>query len=139
MAADVVTVGCANFAPVAGEVLKIEDVILQRSPKGDAAVATDGRVSVALDTDIDEPLRLEGIAREFVSVVQNARKDAGLEITDRIQLSWTCDDAFTGKALRAHNDDIAKEVLAVTIDEGSGTSAADVNVVQVRLSIRKSP
>jgi isoleucyl-tRNA synthetase len=124
---------------VAGEALKIEDVLLQRSPKGDAAVATDGRVSVALDTDIDDSLRLEGIAREFVSVVQNARKDAGLEIMDRIVLHWECPDAFTTNALRVHKDDIAKEVLAVRIDEGPGRATADVNGVEVRFSLAKSP
>ena len=124
---------------VAGEALKIEDVLLQRSPKGDAAVATDGRVSVALDTHIDDALRLEGIAREFVSVVQNARKDAGLEITDRIVLQWESTDTFTTNALRAHTDDIAKEVLAVRIDEGPGAAPVDVNGVQVRFSLRKSP
>jgi isoleucyl-tRNA synthetase len=123
---------------VAGEALKIEDVLLQRSPKGGAAVATDGRISVALDTHIDDPLRLEGIAREFVSVVQNARKDAGLEVTDRIVLEWGCGDEFTTQALRTHKDDVAKEVLALRIDEGSGTTAVEVNGVQVRFTLRKS-
>jgi len=122
---------------VAGEELKIEDVLLQRSPKGDAAVATDGRITVALDTRLDEALRLEGIAREFVSSIQNARKDAGLDITDRIALRWECQDPFTARALSAHTDYVAKEVLAVEVNEGPGVTSADVNGVEVRFSIEK--
>ena len=120
---------------VAGELLKIEDVLLQRSPKGDAAVATDGRVSVALETKIDDELRLEGIAREFISVVQNARKDAGFDITDRITLTWETRDATIAAALRTHRDAIAKEVLAVEMGEGPGTIATEVTGAEVRFSV----
>ncbi len=74
-----------------------------------------------------------------MSAVQNARKDAGLEITDRIALRWQSDDAFTAKALRTHGDDIANVVLAVRIEEGAGATTVDVNGVEVRFSLQKSP
>jgi isoleucyl-tRNA synthetase len=122
---------------VAGEELKIEDVLLQRNPKGDAAVATDGRITVALDTRLDDALKHEGIAREFVSSIQNARKDAGLDITDRIALRWECGDPFTAAALHTHEGYIAKEVLAVEVSEGPGATSANVNGVEVRFSIEK--
>jgi isoleucyl-tRNA synthetase len=71
---------------VAGEQLTLSDVVLQRGSKGDAAVATDGEITVALDTRIDEALLREGIARELVSLLQNARKDAGLDLADRVSV-----------------------------------------------------
>ena len=49
-------------------------------------VATDGKITVALDTTLDEKLRQEGIAREFISKVQNLRKDQGFEVIDRIEI-----------------------------------------------------
>jgi isoleucyl-tRNA synthetase len=122
---------------VAGEALRIEDVLLQRTPKGDSAVASDGRISVALDTRIDQALRLEGIAREFISSIQNARKDAGFDITDRVSLTWQTDDDVTAAALRAHKEAIAKEVLAVRIDEGNGSSTVDINGAPVRFTLRR--
>lgn len=122
---------------IAGEALKIEDVILQRIPRGDAAVATDGRISVALDTRIDDALKLEGIAREFISSIQNARKDAGMEITDRIGLRWQSSDAVTTSALQTHREAIMKEVLATEMEEGTGDGTAEINGVEVRFRLEK--
>jgi isoleucyl-tRNA synthetase len=63
-------------------------------------------------------LRREGIAREFVSVLQNARKQAGLEIADRIRVSWSCQEPEVRTALGEHATAIAHEVLAVQFAEG---------------------
>jgi isoleucyl-tRNA synthetase len=85
---------------VAGEALSLDDVLLQRSSKGASAVATDGRITVALDTTIDAALEREGIARELVSLLQGARKDAGLEVSDRIIVAWACTDDTVRQAPR---------------------------------------
>jgi isoleucyl-tRNA synthetase len=122
---------------VAGEVLTHDDVILQRSSRGERAVATDGQVTIALDIELDDALRREGIAREVVSVLQSARKDAGLELQDRIAVSWSCDDPSTVAALREYADAIAREVLAVEFREGKGTSTADVNRIPVAYTLEK--
>ena len=50
-------------------------------------VANEGAITVALDVTISEDLRKEGVARELVNRIQNARKDSGLEVTDRIKLT----------------------------------------------------
>jgi isoleucyl-tRNA synthetase len=122
---------------VEGESLKLEDVILKRSPKGDAAVATDGEITVALDTRLDAALLREGVAREVVSLFQGARKDSGLEITDRVAVTWACDDAEVRAALREHGDAISKEILAVEFREGEGGRTLDVNKVPVRYTLEK--
>jgi isoleucyl-tRNA synthetase len=123
---------------VAGESLTLEDVILQRTSKGEAAVATDGRITVALDTHLDDALRREGVAREVVSVLQNARKDAGLDVSDRVAVTWACDDPFVSEALREHAGAIAKEVLAVEFLPGTPTASSDdVNGVKIRYALEK--
>jgi isoleucyl-tRNA synthetase len=108
---------------VHGEPLTLTDVLLQRRARPGAAVATDGHVTVALDTRIDESLRREGIAREFTSLMQGARKEAGLEVTDRVLVSWACDDVEVAEALREHGDSIAREILATGFTEGPGERA----------------
>ena len=50
-------------------------------------VANEGAITVALDVTISEELRKEGVARELINRIQNARKDKGLEVTDRIKLT----------------------------------------------------
>jgi isoleucyl-tRNA synthetase len=49
-------------------------------------VATEGQMTIALDIDVTEELKQEGIAREFINKIQNLRKESGFEVTDRIQL-----------------------------------------------------
>ncbi|HBX67370.1 MAG TPA: hypothetical protein DEG32_14895, partial [Balneolaceae bacterium] len=52
-------------------------------------VETEGGLSVAVDTDLSEELVQEGIAREFVNRIQNMRKEANFEVTDRISIGFT--------------------------------------------------
>src|SRR5690606_38671256 len=80
--------------------------------------------TVALDLAIDDELRRAGLAREAVRVIQEARKSAGLEITDRINLTWTA-DGETAEALREHAAAIADEVLATEFAEGVADGVRD--------------
>jgi isoleucyl-tRNA synthetase len=136
-AAEVSRLEAGESLSVVGEPIALADVILQRAAKDGAAVASDGHITVALDTRLDDALRREGIAREFTSLLQNARKDAGLEVTDRINVAWTCTDSDTAAALREHGPAIAKETLAITFGEGNGTATLDVNGVPVAVSLSK--
>jgi isoleucyl-tRNA synthetase len=135
--AEVARLEAGESIDVAGELLSLEDVLLRRDAKGDQAVASDGHVTVALDTNIDDALRAEGIAREFVSVLQNARKDAGLDVTDRVTIAWACGDPVVAGALRQHAGAISKEVLAVDLREGDGTTSADINQVPIKFRLER--
>lgn len=79
---------------VDGDTLSIEpdEVILETSAPSGYAVAEDGGVLVALDTTLTPELRLEGAARDLIRSVQDARKEAGLAISDRIGLYLTAED-----------------------------------------------
>jgi isoleucyl-tRNA synthetase len=123
---------------VDGEAISLDDVILQRSTKGDAAVATDGHITAVLDTTVTDDLRAEGTAREFISQVQAARKAAGLEVSDRIALKYSCEDAGVREALSLHSGTIAAEVLAASFEAGEASDETDVNGISVRISLQKA-
>jgi isoleucyl-tRNA synthetase len=100
-----------------------EDVIVTQTPRAGWAVATDAGETVAIDTSITPELRREGLAREVIRLVQDARKNDGLDVTDRIALRWSARDADLSAALSEHATLIADEVLAV--EYGPDVAAGD--------------
>ncbi len=99
-------------------VLSAQDVILtMRAPEG-YSVEREGAHAVALELTIDEELRSEGLAREIVHAVQNARKAAGLQVEDRIELALDGDPMLTEAAL-SHRKHLMGETLAVELDLGA--------------------
>lgn len=93
-----------------------EDVIITETPREGWSVASGHGETLALDLTLTRDLVELGLAREVVRFVQQARKNAGLEVTDRIHLAWSAQDP-TASAMRQHLRTICDEVLAVTFDE----------------------
>ena len=91
-----------------------DDVILALQPLEGYEVEAEAGHAVALQLQLDDELRREGLAREIVHAVQGARKGAGLEITDRIALALG-GDADLVEAAREHQPYIAGEVLATSV------------------------
>jgi hypothetical protein len=81
-------------------------------------------VVVGLDTEVDEELRLEGTARELVNRIQRLRREAGLQLDDRIRLG-IFGAPEVASAAEAHRDYIASEVLAVEIEIGAERPEGD--------------
>ena len=112
----------ARTAPliVNGETVELqpEDVIITQTPRSGWAVATDAGETIALEVTITPELRREGLAREVIRLVQDERKNAGLDVSDRISLWWESDDAGLSAALTEHGALIAGEVLAVNYAQG---------------------
>ncbi len=104
-----------------------EDITLALQPLEGFEVESEAGHAVALQLELDDELRREGLAREIVHAVQNARKEAGLEITDRIELTLGGDPDLIGAA-RAHEEYVAGEVLATAVAyDGSGGAGARVD------------
>jgi isoleucyl-tRNA synthetase len=97
---------------VDGHILEPDDVIVERIGREGWMVTTDGTFTVALDTVLDDELRTEGRVNDLIRAVQVMRKEAGLEITDRIRL-WIRDED-----LLAFGERIAAETLAVAVELG---------------------
>jgi isoleucyl-tRNA synthetase len=102
-----------------------DDVIVTQTPRAGWAVATDAGETVAIDTTITPELRREGLAREVIRLVQDARKNDGLEVSDRISLRWSASDPELERALTEHAALIAGEVLAEEFGPAAPGGAAE--------------
>ena len=102
---------------VADEPITAEDLDVRVEPRGDVVLEADGALTVALDTQLNDSLVREGLARELVSQLQKLRKDAGLEVTDRIEVVLSTDDAELGAAI-AEERWMAQEILATRFERG---------------------
>jgi isoleucyl-tRNA synthetase len=105
-------------------------------------MAAEGGLTVAIELEPTEELRLEGLARELVRLVQDARKGAGLDITDRIELGIQTRGDLA-RAVAAHRDEIAGETLALSVVEGVVVNAdfrqeASIEEWAVTISLRKA-
>jgi isoleucyl-tRNA synthetase len=89
-----------------------DDVVVTQVPRTGWAVASGGGETVALEIAITPELRREGLAREAVRLVQDARKGDGLDVVDRISLRWSTVDSELAAALTEHGTMISSEVLA---------------------------
>ncbi len=88
------------------------DFLLERRPKADKAVASDGALTVLFDMDLSDELIDEGYAREIVSRIQGLRKDSQLQVSDRIRLEIVVPQRLAD-AVEAHRDMIMEETLCV--------------------------
>jgi isoleucyl-tRNA synthetase len=98
---------------IAGEdfVIAKDDVEIISSEIKGWAVESKENITVAIDTELNDELIAEGLAREFVNRVQNMRKDAGFEVTDRIKIYFDSKDEL-GKAVESYKEYISAETLA---------------------------
>jgi isoleucyl-tRNA synthetase len=122
------------------------DVDLTQEVTEGYGVASDGSVTVALALEMTDELRREGLARELVRLIQDARKAGDLDVSDRIDLGVET-TAEVAEALAAHRDDIAGETLAVSVSEvalaGGHRQEAEIDgvpvVVTVRMAVPAAP
>jgi isoleucyl-tRNA synthetase len=121
-----------------GFTLTSEDVVVQRTPKAGMVVAAEGDVLVGIETALTPALMQEGLAREFVSRIQNMRKEADFEVIQRIALT-VAGDADLVAAVTKYADYIKTETLceALSFAETLPVEPCDLNGHQVRIGIAK--
>ncbi|MBI4898094.1 MAG: isoleucine--tRNA ligase [Actinobacteria bacterium] len=121
--------------------LTADDVQIVLAPPDGYQLEREGTHAVALDLTITDELKREGLAREVVHAVQNARKDAGLAVEDRIVLRLG-GDATLLDAARAHGDYVGGETLATALDIGDAAfddgAVATVDGLELRIAVRKA-
>ena len=106
--------------------LDSDDLMLAMKPLDGYQLEREGSHAVALELELDDELRREGLAREIVHAIQNARKTAGLQVEDRIELFLGGDDALLDAA-REHAEYVARETLATSVTY-DGTAADPVTI-----------
>lgn len=116
-----------------------EDVEVDREVREGLIAANEGEITIALDTNLDEPLVIEGLAREVVNKINSMRRDGGFEVTDRIHVEIQSTDKVRS-CFEVHGDYIRSEVLAVSVDfkDCEGTDW-DLNGEQARIHVAKAP
>ena len=116
-----------------------EEILVQRKQKEGLLVETDNLLTVALDTEINEELMQEGLAREFVNKVQNMRKEKNLDVMDRIVTRYRGSKVLES-SLETHSDFIRTETLTNVLSSESVLEGEDwdLNGEACRISIEKA-
>ena len=120
-------------------VVSTEDVTIFSEDIPGWSVANDGNITIALDITLTDELINEGIARELINRIQNIRKSSGLEITDRIQVSVSGNEAIE-YAISQHKAYIASQVLAqniVVTENLTNATEVDFDGVPVFILVEK--
>ena len=118
--------------------LRPEDVTLVMKPLDGYQVEAEAGRAVALALVLDDELRREGLAREIVHAVQAARKDAGLEVTDRIRLLLGGDGELL-EAARAHEAYVAGETLATSVSyDAADAAATEIEGRELRIAVQRA-
>jgi isoleucyl-tRNA synthetase len=121
-------------------VLQPEEIHVEQQTREGMAAAEDGGIVVALDLNITEELKLEGIARDIVRNVQELRKTSGLDISDKIAATYETSDAPIIRALTDFSAYIAGETLCVRLGAGAVPDGHDIRLPEgaVRIRIEKT-
>ncbi len=117
--------------------LGADDLMLAMKPLDGYQLEREGSHAVALELELDDELRREGLAREIVHAVQGARKAAGLQVEDRIELTLGGDGELLAAA-RAFEPYIARETLAVAVRYGDpGGTPATIDGRPLFIAVRR--
>jgi isoleucyl-tRNA synthetase len=111
-----------------------EDIVLVEKGREGYAVAGDAGLVLALDTRLDDDLLSEGRAREIVNRVQNARKTAGLDVSDRIVLRLSGSEDLLAAA-RRHERLILGEVLGTRMEISAAAGGQEFEVDGAKLGV----
>jgi isoleucyl-tRNA synthetase len=135
----------AGGAVAGGVALAPDEFELTARARAGHEIAEDGEVLVALDTEIDDVLAAEGLAREIAHRLQGLRKTAGLEISDRIEVAIAASGPMTDQ-LAPHEAWLAAETLAtkltigenVDLDRSDAVEETVVDGAAIRLALRRA-
>ncbi len=119
--------------------LELSDVDISSKDIEGWLVANEGSITVALDVTISEELRKEGIARELINRIQNARKDSGLDVTDRIKLTILKSEDLE-ESINKNKEYIKSETLTnelVFVDQLIDGTAIEFDTIKSKILINK--
>lgn len=136
-----------NQLKITDETLLPEEFELLLEPKAEYAKSISSLASndalVLLDLNVSNELKLEGVARDLVRAIQQARKDAGFDISDRIHVALNANDNDVVSAINSWKDYIKEQTLALEVNNQAISSdmqksSADLNGITVEIGIVKS-
>jgi isoleucyl-tRNA synthetase len=133
-------VAFVSYQQSKGEVQRAEiseaDLVITETPREGWSVTSHSGESVALDLALTPALIEAGFVREVIRAVQDERKRVGLEVTDRITLTWNASEDVA-RAINNQADEISQEVLAISINRDNSLPLGD-NELGLALKVSKS-
>ncbi len=119
----------------------IDELFIQREQKEGIVTENEGDITVALDIHINNELKAEGFAREFVNKIQQTRKELDFEVTDKIQIGFSCGDELK-QAINVHETYIKTETLAAELNYADSVNPdlfeeRDINGESCRIQVAK--
>jgi isoleucyl-tRNA synthetase len=124
----------AGEIEIEGETLSTDDILIFREAREGSNALSDRFVSIDLDCELNDELIREGLAREVISRIQKSRKDAGLNVVDRIRLSVYASPELL-PAISEFEAHIMKETLALTLEHSETELPLAFEIDEHRLSI----
>ena len=112
------------YADGKNAVLLEEDLVITETPRSGWAVASHSGESVALDLELTPELIAQGIVREAIRAIQDARKAAGFDVSDRIHVKWNSDEESSA-AIEGGKSWISEEVLALSFERDTALKLSD--------------
>ncbi len=122
---------------IQGEKFTPEDFLIFREAKPGTKALSNRLISIDLDCQLDEALVREGLAREVVNRIQKTRKDLGLNVDDRVRVSYQCDGELA-QAIAEYKSYICGETLAVDLAPGAGVEEHQIEQWPLGLSVSKA-
>ncbi len=119
--------------------LELEDVIISSQDIPGWSVASEAGLTVALDVNISDELKQEGIARDLVNRIQNMRKDMGLEVQDKINIRLEAGNELVDKSVQNFSDYICTETQALSFEienEMADGTVLEMDEFEIKLSIK---
>jgi isoleucyl-tRNA synthetase len=119
--------------------ITIDDIEVQTAEIPGWQIMSDGNYTVALDLEIDESLKQEGIARELVNKIQNLRKDKDFKVTDKINV-LIAEHPYISGAINTFNQYICGEILAnkiLLLDNVESTDYVDIDGNEIAVELNK--
>ena len=139
--ASLVKGGTLSITLADGESFEIteKDLSIARAEKEGFAAASENGITIALDTELTPELLEEGLAREFISKVQNIRKEMLLDVSDRILIQFAAGEEVA-RAIAAYASHIAAEVLSVSCEKADSLAGeeTDLNGLKIVISVKKA-
>ncbi|MVM31069.1 isoleucine--tRNA ligase [Spirosoma sp. HMF4905] len=126
----------ANSLQLGAYDLQLADVEILTEDIPGWLVASEGGLTVALDVNVTDELRGEGIARDFVNRVQNLRKDRDFSVTDKIRIELERNDETLATAIESNQEYIRQEVQAVSLDLVSDLNGSAVEIEMDEFQLR---
>jgi isoleucyl-tRNA synthetase len=119
----------------------MDDLLIQTENIEGWVIESQDNLTIALDTKLDDALLSEGIAREFVSKVQNIRKERNMDVNDKVKINFLADKELSG-IISSQKKYISEQIMAVTIDEAgsdkiNGYEELNINGRNCKVSVEK--